>query len=714
MRLIRTELTNVCQHRHLVLDFSPGTNGIFGPNGAGKSNAFNMTKASLTGDFSVNPGKKDANIRHGLAAGEVSKIETTWQHGPTEFKLVRYLHTAGQQLTLTTGKEKVVYKRAAEIEAALTQLLGVSPTILDSYVFVEQERIYDFLAADSTTRRQAFLHLCRAERAEELWELLGEQLRADAPLVVDILDNSDELYRQQAELKRQQAALKKELQDWRAKLLTKTTGPQLERQQKAYQQRQQLTDEAQRVAARLTQAEASLAAQAPPVLQQQARFDQLQQQLADAEQLLGQLDERLQRRVAAEQLQQQRENLTRQLVVPPPTAPPAAPPDFLPASVLAERQGQAEAEFDHLSEELALFRAEGVVACPTCGTPLAEIRHHLEVKEVSHVELQQRLETYRQRAPVWQRWEQTQQAYERALLSHQTTIQHLTTQLAALAEPDPTALADPITAADVKRQGAIHQQLSREAQGVRRELDEGQRTRFRLEGEVDSLRRLQAELAQKLAALPAVTAAAAAQAEARLAAHREAKIRLEELDKRQVQYAAQQTRIRDELARLAELQERQQTARRWRDDLEFMRSIVHRNALPTRLLEAVLAKAVERTNERLEAFGNPFYVTLDEELSLVAVKRSGRREMARRLSGGQKVVLAIAFRLAVLDLFKSRIGMLALDEPTAGLDTDNMDFLTEVLGNLGAGAAGQQLILITHDRRLERIFDRTLELTASA
>ena len=45
---------------------------------------------------------------------------------------------------------------------------------------------------------------------------------------------------------------------------------------------------------------------------------------------------------------------------------------------------------------------------------------------------------------------------------------------------------------------------------------------------------------------------------------------------------------------------------------------------------------------------------------------------AGRLSGGEKVLLGISFRVAVNSMFAIDLGLLVLDEPTAGLDKGNL------------------------------------------
>ncbi len=82
------------------------------------------------------------------------------------------------------------------------------------------------------------------------------------------------------------------------------------------------------------------------------------------------------------------------------------------------------------------------------------------------------------------------------------------------------------------------------------------------------------------------------------------------------------------------------------------------------------------------------------------------------VSGGQKVVLALAYCLAIHKMFAGDIGLLVLDEPTVFLDDDNIDKLVTVFDSLReiAHNTGQQVLVITHEKRLEACFDSVIDL----
>lgn len=89
---------------------------------------------------------------------------------------------------------------------------------------------------------------------------------------------------------------------------------------------------------------------------------------------------------------------------------------------------------------------------------------------------------------------------------------------------------------------------------------------------------------------------------------------------------------------------------------------------------------------------------------VVMVKNTTEMEMRGRCSAGQKVLAALIIRLALAETFSSKCGVIALDEPTTNLDKDNIEALTDALGEIvqrrSEGVNHFQLIIITHDEDL--------------
>ncbi|XXH05525.1 hypothetical protein Hte_011955 [Hypoxylon texense] len=87
------------------------------------------------------------------------------------------------------------------------------------------------------------------------------------------------------------------------------------------------------------------------------------------------------------------------------------------------------------------------------------------------------------------------------------------------------------------------------------------------------------------------------------------------------------------------------------------------------------------------------------------VKQDTEMDMRGRCSAGQKVLASIIIRLALAESFGIGCGLIALDEPTTNLDSDNIRSLAESLHAIIDARKAQanfQLIVITHDEEFLR------------
>lgn len=150
------------------------------------------------------------------------------------------------------------------------------------------------------------------------------------------------------------------------------------------------------------------------------------------------------------------------------------------------------------------------------------------------------------------------------------------------------------------------------------------------------------------------------------------------------------------------------------DNLEYLGNWLLPSEFPRRVCASMYHILTERMNRSLIEFEYPYTVTLKENGEFICQKSDGLIQSANRLSGGEKMILSIAFRLALHDLFLSRdsAGFLMLDEPTTFLDEDNRQALKDVLSKLKKSPrfGGMQIFVVTHDDSLSPLFDYLITL----
>ncbi|RUM48197.1 MAG: hypothetical protein DSY47_06050 [Hydrogenothermus sp.] len=96
------------------------------------------------------------------------------------------------------------------------------------------------------------------------------------------------------------------------------------------------------------------------------------------------------------------------------------------------------------------------------------------------------------------------------------------------------------------------------------------------------------------------------------------------------------------------------------------------------------------------------------DISILAntTEREDRYISIDAISGGQKVALGLALRLALSNFLSSKTDFLILDEPTIHLDQQRREELVSILLNLKNQNFLNQLIVITHDKELEDTADQ--------
>ena len=153
---------------------------------------------------------------------------------------------------------------------------------------------------------------------------------------------------------------------------------------------------------------------------------------------------------------------------------------------------------------------------------------------------------------------------------------------------------------------------------------------------------------------------------------------------------------------------------------EHVRDWFHHSKGPHGAVLSVLEQLTPDVNRFLGDLASPFSVVPDGEQLMfrysksgAAAPRDGRHPAATRLSGGEKVLLAMSFRLASYCMFASKLGLLTLDEPTVYLDEQNVTRMCCWMEKLGeiARKLKVQILISTHERAIIPMMDTVLDLT---
>jgi exonuclease SbcC len=126
----------------------------------------------------------------------------------------------------------------------------------------------------------------------------------------------------------------------------------------------------------------------------------------------------------------------------------------------------------------------------------------------------------------------------------------------------------------------------------------------------------------------------------------------------------------------------------------------------------ILDNLVDDINDYLALLEVPFRVkTKEGSMTLTAI--FGDTELPDQLlSGGQRVAISIAMKLAILRLLGGKLRFIALDEPTAFLDNARIAGLRELMRRINeiCRNEGTKLLVISHCPEIQSAFDNVVQL----
>ncbi|KAA8922673.1 DNA double-strand break repair ATPase Rad50 [Thermoplasma sp.] len=166
--------------------------------------------------------------------------------------------------------------------------------------------------------------------------------------------------------------------------------------------------------------------------------------------------------------------------------------------------------------------------------------------------------------------------------------------------------------------------------------------------------------------------------------------------------------IRSRMNELEEkIRERDQEIERMRriekaiDSMRKIREAFSKNGVPALIRQSVSEYLTSKTRDYLSSFELDFDdVSIDQDFN-VTIYRGGIPEGIDSLSGGERTAVAFAIRVAVAQFLNTDLSLLILDEPTAFLDEERRNSLSNIIEyTLKDSSIIPQVIIISHHREL--------------
>jgi DNA repair exonuclease SbcCD ATPase subunit len=710
MLITSVRLRNFCQHVDRLIEFSPQLNVIVGPNGCGKSTILNAILFALTGINRL-AGKNEENISQFAAPDAESFVDLRFAHRGNSYAVMRSLAPI-DTMTLSVNGQTPIRGVTKCVDRILTDL-GSTITRMQDYVFVEQRRVdgwFDKRPADRAKEMATLFGLDDAEAATKVID----KFTAKVPLPTTGV-NIDALSNERARESHFLSSLEQQLATY-ADVPADITA-YLEERNRIRVLHQQQSDNARRRA----EIADNLEALTDSLRDREQRKAVLTQEADEYRLAIESLAPVLETAKAdQQQWNTYRQSLQMQTLVETTTARlfnswrarnrrPKKPDVYLKWETpgwhrMEELRERSNAL--HVSIK-ALARLPDDQPCPTCGAVGKYRAEHLASLQTELATVEAEL--------------QPLQAHRKASLEYDDMFSKYLVSIRYFKE----------AVADAKRQRKALQACNRPAMEeleIKQILDDyttlqnaQHKVQTELAGIVATITSTQFQIAglqteaaalrsqQTISIVADMLERAIAEQQVMQTRYQEKKALETHIASHTVRVNGIQQRIDDATAIIAKHQQTTYAL----SQLSAAKSILHHSAAPRDVTRARLGMLMADIDAALQLFDAPFHVTVDEELTFWAHFRDGRRKQSdKRLSVGQRVALALSWRVALNTAFAGSLGLLALDEPTAGLDVKNLGCVPRAFARLRdlSQTRGLQVLLVTHEERLIDSFDKVISL----
>lgn len=687
------------------MELSPGVTAFLGPNGSGKSNAVKAIPFALVG--AVEDGTKADHVAQLTGNLAYSMVEVEFLHGDCRAVVRRYLKGGQTSLSLfdASGVEIESVKGDTKTTERILALLGTTQQILSDYVFVGQEELFAPFSAKTrpADRAVAFQKLFGLGRAEECWAVIGTRLSATPEVVppdIESIERERDTLQAQLVVEAAKVAMWEPLRNWveaddpstavleRARKAkgAETAAPSVKADKENGDRRvADLKKSIDGYRDQVTVFESAIAAALPSEAAAEATVTQRTNFV-----------NRAWRRKPLEEAITRAEKSLETL-----GAPPVLQVTWPGPAEVTNVHAEIEKDVVKLSvaEQLLKTFDAGAPECPTChrvvDMALVEL---VERARLDKPRLEAQIESYRKYAAAVNTHQLRDEAYTSG---KKRGMQELLAAHEALTKFD---LTDPpvLDVAEAEWQAAST--LQKNLQAWRTSLAAAKAPLVSLGPAYDAAVAAQSRLdlavvENEMTRLDKPCEEEQAAAKARLEQTRNAKTQLAVAEATAARVNSDIAAVQLRLVGAKALADHSKKTRAIREKLNSIRTVLHRDNLPSLAAKRYLDALAYDTNEILSMFNAGFRLQSEDGLSYRANFFDGRNQPLVRLSGGQKVITALAFRIAINARFAKDLGMLCLDEPTAYLDADNIGCLDLALSKLHqlSQSRSLQCILITHE-----------------
>jgi len=677
MQPLSIELENIFQHTYRTFEFHKGTTGIIGKNGDGKSNFLEAIHFGITGQTQSDLTKSDMLNWHASAG----RVRFSFRHNGADYVLERAVHSSHCKMTSESLTKPL---KGAEANAFMEDVLGMSFKAFYETCWTPQGSLTDVLTMSHSYRVAFFQRLAKTRQAEVVRGIIQESGLQKLP---NYLDKTLEIEQITAEINQLTA-------DVETLTESLTTIEKLYTQYKEKQPQIQmllaLPTEGQYVQC-VTNAQLAVSRAEKDLLE----FEQGNNLVVVPEAVPPSADmekaradsERLS--MLTQQLDPARKDLTAVMLKGSSLVSPEEPSPLVDEHVESNRA---------LMEMVPKYQLAVKGVCPTCERPF-----EFEGGEVGKKAV---IESYKAAYAVTESLAKKARDAQDAYAVYQGTHSRITADIQACDRRIESIQQQIDSIGDVQFDNAVYTEQVRAYQSYTSYLHAAAQQQQQLQVYQQSLSRA----TDGLAAAEAVVYSKEKDRTSAVEFMENFNALQEQRNTTNGHLSGQRSRLEVQKGHLAGLQAEQskrQEVAHTRSVFERCREVFHRENLPKLVMQKVLYGMNALLDKYLAVFDTNFTAYINEEFDFMCNFALKSDAPTRTLSGGQKVVLSLAFKFAVSDLLASQVPIMVLDEPTIWLDEINKPRLAEVLTKArSVTEKGVYVLIATHEPILFPSFSR--------
>lgn len=737
MRLKKLHLHNYKQHKNLEIDFSGNIIAIIGANGKGKSNLIGAFQFLMTGE------QPDFNKADLTTWGEdIGYVEGEFEHDSLLWNITRYTSSAKATLKNSNGEE---WTGSRSVDSTLSERVGIDLDIARQSIFVNQAQIDSVLFNAPSARELAFQRLVGIGHSQKIHDTITKFMNT-LPIVADYDMEASALCVSVATQHKLYLDAETDKNAVVAELANIGTGVAIEKDIDATNRIIMARIQCKTTRRALAQAEAGIASYVSQIIDiPAAEVDsdlEAQQDRYDANtKMLKLLEDKKRLNLAYNTAMKLVEQAKLGMEDAKTKYPDISSADIELAKLESDNANLATANFGAslaIQQKLlgALSGTSGNKDCPLCGSDLSSTdigSAQLEKVNSMKIEYSGLIDKSNLCASAFNKLTSDSRKHSFALESAKNKLELATNQLKSATVP---VYTDDIIASGIEKCNLEIESASKRLADIKSNklyIDRCVANNLainsamaRCEAEADNLK---AELDEYVICCESYSnindsaedyelSQHLSKAKDKLALISDLKSKLSGLEATSNAASKQSDDMRAKLDVINAKRASQSKLVELRSTLTDVKTWFHYENGPHMVTSAVMKELTPNVNFFLSKLEAPFLVVADLDSVGFRYQMTDGTVMpeslptAKSLSGAQRNMLALSFRLASYTMFAAKLGMLVLDEPTAHLDSRNVGKLGELLARLQKIAVelDLQVLVVSHHDEILPFCDSTINL----